>query len=453
MLGTLSYDPRLGCRYNESATAGRKAPMTVELPFAGEDPTASGPERKDESASVALTPVPKPTRRIVALDGLRGIAALMVLFHHTLLMLPDFANAEWGISGAQVNGPFEWLLIRTPLRLIWSGQARALLFFVLSGFVLALPWLNGRTAPYPHFVFSRFCRIYPPYLIAMLIAAAGSFLLGGHELIHATIFFNQLGWAFQPSWRAVSSISAVLDNRSSEYMNEGMWTLVWEIRVGLIFPLLMMPIMRWQNRGLIGLLFALVLLHHLMAWCFGVQVSAAQDDAPQQIFYYAEFFAFGAAVATNRRWITAILSRSWRLGPICLVFGCLVCWIPWRIEDDRMIALGAAIILAAIVGSAKIQPWLETSPLLWLGRQSYSLYLTHVPVIMVVIIAFNGRVPLAMCGLVIPLALAISWAFHGWVEIPSVALAQRLPGFLQKTLERTSPRTIRPVATRQTAPP
>ncbi|HVA12959.1 MAG TPA: acyltransferase family protein, partial [Stellaceae bacterium] len=197
----------------------------------------------------------------MALDGLRGVAALMVLFHHVLLTLPDFANAEWRVPGATTHGVVEWLLIRTPLELLWSGQTRALLFFVLSGCVLSLPWLDGRTAPYGKFLLGRFCRIYPPYLIAMAAAAAGSIAFGGHPMAHATIFFNQLGWSHRPSWAMVPSIVALLDNHNSRYLNEAIWTLVWEARVAFVFPLLMIPIVRWGNRGIVFVLATLVVLN------------------------------------------------------------------------------------------------------------------------------------------------------------------------------------------------
>jgi hypothetical protein len=111
-----------------------------------------------------------------------------------------------GRSAGAATLPIEWVLLRTPLRLLWSGQTRALLFFVLSGFVLSLPWLNGRSAPYGRFLLGRFCRIYPPYIIAMVIAAAGCILLGGRRLDHATVHFNQLGWAFRPTGAAVPSV-------------------------------------------------------------------------------------------------------------------------------------------------------------------------------------------------------------------------------------------------------
>lgn len=387
--------------------------------------------------------VPRPPSRILALDGLRGVAAMMVLLHHAMLMLPDFANAEWGVPGARAHGVIEWLLLRTPLHLLWAGQTRALLFFVLSGFVLSLPWLNGKSAPYGRFLLGRFCRIYPPYIIAMILAAAGSMLLGGHPLPRATLYFNELGWAFHPTWAAVPSIATIDDSRSSAYMNEAMWTLVWEVRVAFIFPLLMLPIVRWGNRGIALVLGSLILFKHVTEPLVAPWLADALHD-PQDLFYYAQYFVFGAAVAANRTAIAAWFAhRRIDLGMACLVLGCLICWAPWPMQHDRIIGIGAAVVIVAIIGSKRVQSWFAVSPLRWLGQQSYSLYLMHLPLIMVVFIAFDGAVPVAAVAAVIPAAIVLGWAFHCWVEMPSVAIAQRLTGYAKLVAPSTRPAAVR----------
>ena len=54
-----------------------------------------------------------------------------------------------------------WWLTETPLAVLRAGREAVDFFFVLSGFVLVLPFLKGPVA-YPDFVFRRVCRIWIP---------------------------------------------------------------------------------------------------------------------------------------------------------------------------------------------------------------------------------------------------------------------------------------------------
>src|ERR1700744_3696651 len=76
-----------------------------------------------DSSAIRTVPVtydpvkaaPGSGRRIVPLDGLRGVAAIMVLLHHSLLTLPVFANYEWYSTVPAHLSLAKWLLLRTPL--------------------------------------------------------------------------------------------------------------------------------------------------------------------------------------------------------------------------------------------------------------------------------------------------------------------------------------------------
>ena len=381
--------------------------------------------------------VPVPVGRVQAFDGLRGVCALMILFHHVLLTQPAFADYEWHVPRHAPLGWAAWLLVATPLRLAWAGQERALLFFVLSGFVLSLPWLEGRAAPFGRFLLGRFCRIYPPYLAAMALAAAASALLGGHPLPAASVYVRDLGWVHRPSWATLFSVVAVLNNRSSEYINEAAWSLVWEARVALVLPLLIVAAARWGNRALPPL-FALLLVcarlaNHAVSHWAPPGLSAVLN-APQDTFRYAELFLFGVAVAVNRDRIAAraALGNGWP-GVGLLAVGCVVCWIPWPVERERLVGVGAALVLVSALGSTRVQGWLTRPALLWLGRQSYSLYLVHVPLIMVAVIAFGGAVPLAAFLLIAPAIVAAAELFRVRVERPAVRMAQNATGYREGT--------------------
>lgn len=114
-------------------------------------------------SDVATVPGSAAPSRIVELDGIRGIAIVLVLiWHYLVCMIP----AEPG-SVAR--------MLVTPLRLTWSGVD---LFFVLSGFLIAGILIDNRGSAnfFRTFYFRRACRIFPLYylwLVAFGLAAYG----------------------------------------------------------------------------------------------------------------------------------------------------------------------------------------------------------------------------------------------------------------------------------------
>src|SRR5260370_27650821 len=88
-------------------------------------------------------------RRFYGLDSLRGVAALTFVFHHfSRICSPSVVH----------------FIDRTPLRLLAAGHQAVSLFFLLSGFVLTLPYKKNGRLNYGPFLLKRICRIYLPYL-------------------------------------------------------------------------------------------------------------------------------------------------------------------------------------------------------------------------------------------------------------------------------------------------
>jgi len=102
--------------------------------------------------------LPGKPPRFTELDSLRGLAALTVVFCHFVT--------------AYLNGPPFAFLNKFPVRVLLDGHEAVMLFFLLSGFVLSLPY-RQRGVEYGSFLVRRVCRIYLPYLGALLIAVLG----------------------------------------------------------------------------------------------------------------------------------------------------------------------------------------------------------------------------------------------------------------------------------------
>src|SRR5260370_9382622 len=104
--------------------------------------------------------------RLRELASLGGLAALAVSFGHVVMLV------RVGVAGTALT-----LLAFTPLHGLWDGHRAVLFFFVLSGFVLAVPFFCGTVSPIA-FVVKRAVRIYPAYWIAVVVSIGAFWLFG-----------------------------------------------------------------------------------------------------------------------------------------------------------------------------------------------------------------------------------------------------------------------------------
>ena len=101
----------------------------------------------------------KTRGRYTELDGLRGLAAFSVFLSHAIGLLYE-TNAIKALQSS-------------PFRIFWDGAAAVDLFFVLSGLVLALPYVtDGKNPPYVQFCIRRMFRLYPAFLVALCVSLA-----------------------------------------------------------------------------------------------------------------------------------------------------------------------------------------------------------------------------------------------------------------------------------------
>ena len=155
--------------------------------------------------------VPGLPDRVAYVDGLRGVAALSVLATHaTAWVRPSLGPAN-------------------PLAFVFRlGVYGVDLFFVLSGFCLAFPFLRGRgEIDLARFASRRLVRIIPPYYAAIALFALALWA-GPSPFIH---------YVFPPQdgWRLLAQ--ALFLDRNPHYLSSPFWTLAIELRWYAMFPL------------------------------------------------------------------------------------------------------------------------------------------------------------------------------------------------------------------------
>lgn len=369
-------------------------------------------------------------RRLSSLDGLRGVAALVVLVHHSLLLVPALL-APYRVPVPTIFGNATWWVTYTPVHLLWDGGGAVTVFFVLSGFVLCLPIAQGRTLNWSAYYPQRLIRLYVPVWFAVAFACATIVVLphAAPELVTDWV-------AGHPQALNVSSVvNDLLLVRSPGFSNSALWTLKWEVIFSLLLPVYVIFGRRWL-RGwpakiavVMGLLF------------LGALIGPADRPYQMGALYHLPVFALGSMLAFAWSDIGLRLDRI-RMGPliglwILAVLSMSSYWLayapgtyagqPFVVAATRVAqAAGAVLLLALSARSGRWSSLLSTRGIRWLGTRSFSLYLIHEPV---VVAAGNlaGRTGLPVEWVIpgaVVVAFAIAEAFFRLVERPSHRLAR-----------------------------
>jgi peptidoglycan/LPS O-acetylase OafA/YrhL len=386
----------------------------------------------------------EPATRLDELDSLRGLAALtVVLYHLKLLWLDETIPAAL----TRQRGIIDFLLMP-----VTAGHEAVILFFILSGFVLAIPAVKLHPQRYSVFLIRRLCRIYLPYGLVLVLSVLGSNFFHG-DPTQSKSFADF--WTAPVDWHLFKQHLIFLGVYDTERFNPPIWSLVFEMRISLIFPLLCAIAMKMRpNHSLV------------MAVSFSGISSIANklvhsDVVNQLIFdtlHFAALFVIGIYLARQGVRITSIfdcLSRSKKivfatLSALLFIYG-RVEWMKlasWLTNSD----LGKSADLLTATGAAGLMilslnvEWCRRA-LLWapvhsLGKMSYSIYLLHSAVIFILIHLLYGRLPLLI---IFPICLAIvipaSWVFYRCVEVPSIDMGRKLSEYFQRTAPVSPSRT------------
>jgi peptidoglycan/LPS O-acetylase OafA/YrhL len=303
---------------------------------------------------------------VLGLDGLRGLAALyVVLFHCWLLTFPGFP----GNSGPSWLG---WLMY---------GRLAVVFFLVLSGFSLAISsarhgWHQGGVA---RFLRRRAWRIIPPYWAALALSLIIAF------------FIVPASHHGAPNGRTILVYAFVIQDMFTAHTPNGaFWSIAVEAELYLLFPVLLFVRRRLGVVFLITSVTLLVVARGLSAdnaspvegdnWLtpnlvpvfvaglVGAGVIVAQEKVRRMPWHWLAALAVMPAVS-----LIAVKGSAWTVNHYF--------WM------DLAVAPAMAMFLAAIATGrpAFLMRVLATRPMRSLGNFSYSLYLIHLPIVMVVV--------------------------------------------------------------------
>jgi peptidoglycan/LPS O-acetylase OafA/YrhL len=288
----------------------------------------------------------KLTKHVPALDGLRGIAILMVFAYH-------------------YRGPIGMRVCNFG----WSGVD---LFFVLSGFLITGILYDTRADAgyYKKFYARRALRIFPVFYLF----AAVMFMVGSHwKLIDLSLLFY-VGWPVELIWPGTASTTFPIYH---------LWSLSVEEQFYIFWPLLMARVRR--PLVLCVVLFTTALLLRILIVIRGISGGWAYCFLPCRM----DGLAVGAAIALLWRSQWKEKMQEWALPCFAITSAALllVMWSRHTVHQTDIVIETAGFSLIALTYGAllifalKYPAIFSMAALRRFGKYSYGFYLFHIPLI------------------------------------------------------------------------
>ncbi|MES1213530.1 MAG: acyltransferase [Singulisphaera sp.] len=358
---------------------------------------------KDSAEKPALAP------RLPLVDAVRAGLASIIAWHHFLLYGPLGEQLAAGEKSSTA-----WLL-----NYRWVVPA----FFVISGFVMSRGMMPA-TWPLRHvgiFVVRRYCRLGLPYLaaIGLAVLAAG--------IARPSLADDVLG--HPPTLPQLAApVLFLQDILGYQALSAGLWFVCIDFQLSLLLAGLLFvrdavdgrrALRRETNRGT----FVLFALGWLLALASLFYFNLVATNDVWATYYFGYFFLgmllFDSMVRPDRPKQFA--------GYLAAIGAAL--WYAWRWRLMVAALSGAGLYLADRTGL--IARWPRSRVVAYLGRTSYSLFLVHYPVLLVVEacwVRFHWTTTRgSLCGLATAYlaSLLVADVFYRWVERPAARLSHR----------------------------
>jgi len=340
------------------------------------------------------------TAKFVTLDGLRGVAALVVLFFHVGQAMP----------GLPIPG--------TPYLAVD-------LFFMLSGFVIGHAY-HQRLASgmgFRRFLEVRWVRLYPLYFLGSLIGLAVPVIVA---------LASQQHWTARPAVEAIPWAVAMLpvpdvDPYPTFILNPPAWSLCFEMIVNIGYGLLFRFLSQRTLVGLVAVSGAL----HLAGGAYTELLGNTLPGWWWLTAFLRTLFPFSVGLLINRLYRSGALPRVKMPAVLIVAFFLGLILLPsngalgWLVAEGIVILGFPAVVILGVMN----EPGAIAAPAMRIsGDLSYPLYVLHWPILLVLV---SGGGLLAVGPgtdhllLVAPVAIAAAWLADRYYDRPVRAWAGR----------------------------
>ncbi|MGE7632800.1 acyltransferase family protein [Bacillus paramycoides] len=366
------------------------------------------------------------SKRIKELDSIRGLAALTVVFGHFCLMLPSLPNS----------------IKFSPLRFLWAGGEAVIVFYVLSGFVLSMALYHSKTN-YWGYLIKRFVRIYIPYYFWIIITFALFILFSSYEVAGLRDWFYD---RWQGSITKIDIINhfVLLNNFFTENYNPVIWSLAQEMRISIVFPLLFLLFYKlsWKKTILFALSFSLISIFLNM-----LHIGKAEGfyNGYADTLHFTSMFMVGMLLFKHQEKLIYLYRNMKKfnkgfliaLGIILYLYSILIYGFSRNdttfLLKDWGVVIGVSIFIIMAMSNLKVKAFLNKSVFVYLGEISYSIYLCHFPIMMVLFKLLYTKIPiLFLLTLCITMTILFSIVSYHLVEKKCINWAKQRTANCQK---------------------
>ena len=396
--------------------------------------------RKDLERSPRRTEAPE---RFLSLEGLRGLAAIVVVIYHFILIF--YPNIFYGFTSS-FSSPqhmrFEDNLYSSILTGGFSGVFAVAIFFVLSGFVLSIGFFQtGDEAIIKKLAVKRYARLMLPALtsviLAYLIIATGLSssreaaveIIGGGS---ASVQWDFIPNLFEAVKQGVWSIFAT----GEDSYNRVLWTMHYEFFGSFLVFFVLFVFGKLKHRNIIYILLSIVTFG---SWYLGFILGMAIADNYKSIRH----FICRKTPPMRRATIGLVLFIGLVLGsypPVVPDSGLYQFLSIYNLSSMQNLSLylsvGAALIIIAILTSNRLSAFLSHPRISGLGKYTFALYLTHILVYLSFTVfifshlvdwmSYNMAAVMATI-ISIPVFTAVTYLFYRYVDKPALSLSNKIP--------------------------
>lgn len=308
----------------------------------------------------------EPSRKILFVESIRGIAAFLVVLHHLkLAMIFPFCGTDPRLKN-----------IKRVIDVLTNGPLSVRVFFILSGFVLSLSFLrSGNRSVVFSMAIRRYFRLLVPVFVSILISWA-ALQSGVYRVGDALALMpNDAKWGIDMDLASQISFLGALQHGlygvffcdNGSILNSPLWTMEIELRGSFLLFAVLLCVGKFRYRGWVYAALIVIFRGYYADFICGIvfcelYVSRGWASRPLNAPLWAGLLMMGGGVALGGGIFNI---HNWIAENLHLPLG-----TSWG-------TISSALILGGAIISHPLQRALEWRPFVFLGKNSFSLYVIH----------------------------------------------------------------------------